>query len=219
VLIFFLCSTALIPCYSPASPLSLCHVQYVPPLIFCSCTVLPCYLVIVQYRPNILFSCSMYSTVLTSCCCAVPPSTVEILEKRRRFLAGTVYTFLCVAEVKQFTLYLFSAQCIKIGGGHAQFFFESAISIPQLEGSTSAIAIPQLEGSTSAIAIPQLFKEMLLRNRNSVIPQSQFFPKSATSSPQPGSFNSANFGTFLAVESGRFMGKKSEVKNIVLLSL
>jgi hypothetical protein len=28
----------------------------------------------------------------------------------------------------------------------------------------SAIAIPQLEGSTSAIAIPQLFKEMLLRN-------------------------------------------------------
>jgi hypothetical protein len=34
--------------------------------------------------------------------------------------------------------------------GHAQLFFESAI------------AIPQLDGSTSAIAIPQLFKEMLL---------------------------------------------------------
>jgi hypothetical protein len=33
-------------------------------------------------------------------------------------------------------------------GGHADFFFESAI------------AIPQLEGSTSAIAIPQFFKEM-----------------------------------------------------------
>ncbi len=42
-------------------------------------------------------------------------------------------------------------------GGHAQLFFESAI------------AIPQFEGSTSAIAIPQLFKEMLLRNRNSAI--------------------------------------------------
>jgi hypothetical protein len=48
-------------------------------------------------------------------------------------------------------------------GGHAQLFFESAI------------AIPQLEGSTSAIAIRQLFKEMLLCNRNSAIPQSQFF--------------------------------------------
>jgi hypothetical protein len=44
----------------------------------------------------------------------------------------------------------------------------------------SAIAIPQLEGSTSAIAIPQLFKEMLLRNRNSAIPQSQFFLMSVT---------------------------------------
>ncbi len=46
-------------------------------------------------------------------------------------------------------------------GGHAQLFFESPI------------AIPQLEGSTSAIAIPQLFKEMLLHNRNSAIPQPQ----------------------------------------------
>jgi hypothetical protein len=42
-------------------------------------------------------------------------------------------------------------------GGHTQLFLESAI------------AIPQLEGSTSAIAFPQLFKEMLLRNRNSAI--------------------------------------------------
>jgi phage terminase large subunit-like protein len=33
----------------------------------------------------------------------------------------------------------------------------------------SAIAIPQLEGSTSTIAILQLFKEMLLHNRNSAI--------------------------------------------------
>jgi hypothetical protein len=44
-------------------------------------------------------------------------------------------------------------------GGKAQLFFESAI------------AIPQLEGITSAIAIPHLFKELLLRNRNSAIPQ------------------------------------------------
>jgi hypothetical protein len=35
----------------------------------------------------------------------------------------------------------------------------------------SAIAIPQLEGSTFAITIPQLSEEMLLRNRNSAIPQ------------------------------------------------
>ena len=75
-------------------------------------------------------------------------------------------------------------------GGHAQLFFESAI------------AIPQLEGSTSAIAIPQLFEEMLLRNRNSAIPQSQFFLMSATSSPQLESFISAIFGTFWAAKSG-----------------
>jgi hypothetical protein len=42
-------------------------------------------------------------------------------------------------------------------GGHVQPFFESAI------------VIPQLEGSTSAIAIPQLLKEIMLRNRNSAI--------------------------------------------------
>jgi hypothetical protein len=48
-------------------------------------------------------------------------------------------------------------------GGYAQLFLESAI------------AIPQLEGSSSAIAIPQLFKNMLLRNHNSAIPQSQIF--------------------------------------------
>jgi hypothetical protein len=42
-----------------------------------------------------------------------------------------------------------------------------------------AIAIPQLEGSTAAMAIPQLFKEILIWN-NSAIPQSQFFLKSAT---------------------------------------
>jgi hypothetical protein len=94
-----------------------------------------------------------------------------------------------------------------IRGGQAQLFFKSAI------------AIPQLEGSASAITIPQLFKEMLLRNRNSAIQQSQFFLKSATSSPQLESFNSAIFGTFLAMESGQFIEKKSEVKNLMLLSL
>jgi hypothetical protein len=64
----------------------------------------------------------------------------------------------------------------------------------------SAIAIPQLEGSTSAIAIPQLFKAMLIRNRNFAIPQSQIFLKSATSSPQLESFVSAIFDIFSAVE-------------------
>jgi hypothetical protein len=48
-------------------------------------------------------------------------------------------------------------QRLIIRAGHAQLFFESAI------------AIPQLVGSTSAIAIPQLFKAMLIRNRNSAI--------------------------------------------------
>jgi hypothetical protein len=89
-------------------------------------------------------------------------------------------------------------------GGHVQLFFESAIANPQFEGSTSAIAIPQLlKKFCSATAIPQ----------------SQFFLKSATSSPQLENFNSAIFGVFLAVESSLFMGKKSEVKNLVLLSL
>jgi hypothetical protein len=72
----------------------------------------------------------------------------------------------------------------------------------------SASAIPQLEGSASAIANPQLFLKMLLRNRNSAIPQSQFFLKSAISSPQLESFNSAIFGIFLAVESGEIHGEK-----------
>ncbi len=56
--------------------------------------------------------------------------------------------------------------------GTRNFFFESAITIPKLEGNTSAIAIPQF------------FKEMLLCNRNSAILQSQFFLKSVISSPQ-----------------------------------
>jgi hypothetical protein len=89
-------------------------------------------------------------------------------------------------------------------GGQAQLFFESTI------------ASPQFEGSTSAIAIPQLLKKCCSAT---TIPQSQFFLKSATSSPQLESFNSAIFGIFLAVDSGQFMGKKSEVKNLVLLSL
>jgi hypothetical protein len=47
-------------------------------------------------------------------------------------------------------------------GGPVQLFFDPAI------------AIPQLEGSTSAIAIPQFFKEILLHNFSSAILQSQF---------------------------------------------
>jgi hypothetical protein len=104
------------------------------------------------------------------------------------------------------TLIVHSARNI-IRGGQAQLFSESAI------------AIPQLEGSASAIAIPQLFKEMLLRNRNSAITQSQFCLKSGTSSPELESFNSAIFGIFLPMESGQFMEKKSEAKNLMLLSL
>jgi hypothetical protein len=57
---------------------------------------------------------------------------------------------------------------LKGRGGHAQLFVESTIAIPQLEGSTSAIAILQLK------------KKMWLRNRNSAMPQSQFFLKYAT---------------------------------------
>jgi hypothetical protein len=83
----------------------------------------------------------------------------------------------------------------------------------------SAIAISQLEESTTTIAIPKLFKEMLLHNRNSAIPQLQFFLKSATSNLQLESFTSVSFGIFLAVEFGRFKKKKLEVKNFTGLSL
>jgi hypothetical protein len=62
--------------------------------------------------------------------------------------------------------------------------------------------LPQSQFRNLKEALPQLFKEMLLRNRNSAIPQSQFFLKSATC------FNSAIFGIFFAMESGRFMEKK-----------
>jgi hypothetical protein len=46
----------------------------------------------------------------------------------------------------------------------------------------SVIAIRQLEESNTAIAIPQLLKEMVLRNCNLSIPQSQFFQQSAAES-------------------------------------
>jgi hypothetical protein len=62
----------------------------------------------------------------------------------------------------------------------------------------------------SAIAIPQLFKEMLLRNRKSAIPQSQFFLKFAAW-PQ----FLAYFWPWNPVDSL----KKSDVKNLVLLAL
>jgi hypothetical protein len=44
------------------------------------------------------------------------------------------------------------------------------------------------------------FKQMMLRNHNSAIPQSQFFLKSATSSPQLEGFTSAISDIFLAAE-------------------
>jgi hypothetical protein len=73
--------------------------------------------------------------------------------------------------------------CLHSRGGHRQLFFETAIAIPQLEGSTSAIAIPQLlKKCCSATATPQF------RNRN-------FFL-----SPQLESFTSAIFGIFWAME-------------------
>jgi hypothetical protein len=92
---------------------------------------------------------------------------------------------------------------IFVRGVHQQFFFESAI------------AIPQLEGNTSAIAIPQLFKEMLLHNRNSAFPQSQFFSdvrNLRASFPQ----FSAYFWPWNPVGVHE---KKSEVKNLMQLSL
>jgi hypothetical protein len=71
-----------------------------------------------------------------------------------------------------------------------------------------AIAIPQLEGSTSAIAIPQLFKEMLLRNRNSEI---SVFPEVCNLR--------ASFGIFLLWNPIVSWRKKSKVKNLILLYL
>jgi hypothetical protein len=61
----------------------------------------------------------------------------------------------------------------------------------------SAIAIPQLEGSTSTSQLRNFLKECCSAT---AIPQSQFFLKSATSSQQLESFTFAIFGIFLAVE-------------------
>jgi hypothetical protein len=83
-----------------------------------------------------------------------------------------------------------------------QLIFESAIAIPQLEGSTSAIAIPQL-----------------LKKRCSTAATLQFRDRNFFWSPQLESFTSAIFGAFLAAKSGRFMKKKLEVKNLMQLSL
>ena len=40
----------------------------------------------------------------------VPPSSVEILDKRRRFLAGTVYKFDCLAEVRHFLFEVYKGE-------------------------------------------------------------------------------------------------------------
>jgi hypothetical protein len=59
--------------------------------------------------------------------------------------------------------------------------------------------------------------------KKNVAPQQQLrisaFAKSTTLTLQLESFTSAIVGIFLAVESGRFMKRKSEVKTLVLLSL
>jgi hypothetical protein len=84
-------------------------------------------------------------------------------------------------------------------GGHAQLFFESSI------------AILQLEGSTSTIAIPQLLKEMLLRNSAIAI-----FSEVRNFMAGTGELYFCNFRHIY----GRgMMKKKSELKNLVLLSL
>ncbi len=95
-----------------------------------------------------------------------------------------------------FKIYILCKSIYEQRGARATFFW--------VRNRNSAIERKHFRNRYSAT-----FKEMLLRNRNSAIPQSQFFLKSATSSPQLGSFNSAIFGLFLAVGSGRFMEKQS----------
>jgi hypothetical protein len=73
----------------------------------------------------------------------------------------------------------------------------------------SAIAIPQLEGSTSAIAIPQLLKKCY-----SATTTPQFHNRNIFWSPQLESFTSTIFGAFLAVKSSRFMKKIIRGKKI-----
>ncbi len=101
-------------------------------------------------------------------------------------LISTIFSIQKVTVFDALLLY-----CIFSRDGHAQLFFESAIAIPPLEGSTSAIAIPQLlKKCCYATSTPQFC------NRN-------FFLMSATSSLQVENFISAIFGIFLAMESGR----------------
>jgi hypothetical protein len=80
-------------------------------------------------------------------------------------------------------MYRYVCVCVYMQRWARATFFESAIAIPQLEGSTSAIAIPQLfKKCFSATATP------LFRNCNVFL------------SPQLESFTSAIFGIFWAVE-------------------
>jgi hypothetical protein len=71
-------------------------------------------------------------------------------------------------------------------GGHAQLFFESAITIPQLAGSSSAIAILQLfKNCCSATATPQsqffLKSQLQVLNLRVSLPQFSaiFWPRSS----------------------------------------
>jgi hypothetical protein len=91
--------------------------------------------------------------------------------------------------------------------GTRNFFVESAITIPQLEKSTSAIATPQSQ-----------FRNFL----KNVAPQPQLCNFAIAIFSEVSNLRASlpQFSEyFLAVESGRFMKKKSEVKNLVQLSL
>jgi hypothetical protein len=92
---------------------------------------------------------------------------------------------------------------INTRGGHAQLFFESAITIPQLEGSTSAIAIPQL------------FKEMLLRNCNSAIAIFSDVRNFKSATCELHFRNFLHFWPWNPVD----LRKRPKVKNLVQLSL
>ncbi len=103
------------------------------------------------------------------------------LQEKSTFSNGILkqpdYSLTAVSHCGQETYSL--ATGLNARGGHAQLFFESAIAIPQLEGSTSAIAIPQLlKKCSSAIATPQFCNrnffrspQLQVRNLRTLLPQ------------------------------------------------
>jgi hypothetical protein len=92
-------------------------------------------------------------------------------------------------------------------GGHAKLFF--AISIPQLEGSTSTIAIPQLlKKCCSTTTTPQL--------RNSAI---AIFSEVRNFKSATLELHFHIFWHIFGCGIQSILEKKSEVKNVVVLSL